>query len=310
MSIIKYNFMKHFTTIAAFFAALFFFTACGCTHYEEATDIYEDGLLLNDDLVAMRSKEGKLSFKNTASGRTTIRDVDLDWTTPSPHDSLAVFCTDNKRGYYNVYTGEIVVPAQFRRAWIFSEGLAAVQRNGNIGFIDHQGNVVIDFLYPYHGNPLSSFVFEDGHCVVADNQGRCGVIGREGQWLIPPDYDYVSAFSEYAVASRDGVTVQMGYDGTVINAFVLDNIKDLTYNEEETIVTRDGTVLHSMREVKTGLMAYCIGGRYGLIDGRSCKRLTEPLYKNIRAVSKTMFRATLLDYYSEILLNENGDVIK
>jgi len=182
------------------------------------------------------------------------------------------------------------------------------RRNGNIGFIDHEGHVVIDFLFPYHGNPLSSFVFEDGHCVVANREGKCGVIDKGGAWLIPPEYDYISAYREYAIVTRKGVAMQMGYDGSVINAFVLDNIKELTYDEEEWLETRDGSFSQVEKTVRTGLFAYCVGGRYGLMDSH-CRRLTEPLYKNIYAVSPTMFRAYLLDYSSEVILNEKGEVM-
>jgi len=302
--------MKTIKIILVLAATLIALVSCGGRDRYEATDVYDEGLILNDDIVAYRSKEGNLSFKNTVNGKTTIKDVNIDWSTPSPHDSLAVYCTDNRRGYYNVYTGKIAVPAQYRRAWIFSEGLAAVQRNGNIGFINHKGETVIDFNYPYHGNPLSSFVFEDGHCVVADTTGKCGVIDKKGAWLISPYYDDVSIFKEYAIVSKDGVAAQMGYDGSIINSFILDNVKVLTYKDEDTVVTRDGDIRHTERTVKTGLLAYCIGGRYGLIDATTCKRLTEPLYRNIWAVSGTMFRATLLDYSSEVLLNEKGEVIK
>jgi len=302
--------MKTIKLLLAIFAATLLFAACSQSHYNEATDVYEDGLLLNDDLVAVRSSDGKLSIKNTVTGKTTIKDIDLDWSTPSPNDSLAVFCSSNKRGYYNMYTGGIIVPAQYRRAWVFRDGLAAVQKNGNIGFIDHQGNVVIDFLFPYHGNPLSSFVFEDGHCVVANKLGKCGVIGRDGQWLIQPEYDNINAFKEYAIVTRDGVTIQMGYDGNVINAFVLDNLKELTYDEDIIYETRDGKIEQTEKTVSTGLFAYCIGGRYGLLDGKTFTRLTEPLYKNIYAVSKTLFRAYLLDYNSEVILNDKGEVMK
>ena len=46
------------------------------------------------------------------------------------------------------------------------------------------------------------------------------------------------------------------------------------------------------------------------MDGKTLVRLTEPIYTNIRAVSPNMFRATLLDYYSEVILNGKGEVIK
>ena len=285
-------------------------TGCtSCKKPEIAEDLYDDGVILNDDLVAYRTDDGKVSIKTATTGVTTIKDIRIDWTQRSRNDSLAVFCSDNKRGYYNMYTGEIAIPAQYRRAWVFSEGLAAVQRNGNIGFIDHQGRVVIDFLFPYHGNPLTEFVFDDGHCVVANSEGKCGVIDKTGKWLIQPDYDNVNAFSEYAIVSKSGVSMQVDYAGKVLNSFVLDSVYELTYREEERFENREGEVDYVYKNIKTGLFAYRVGGRCGLMDG-NCHRLTEPLYSSISAVNPNMFRATLLDDWSEVILNAKGEVMR
>ena len=290
-------------------------TGVSCCHKDsklkeaEYTYVAEEGLLLNDDLIAVRDNDGKVTIKNAATGKATIKDIDLDWTQSSRNDSLAVFCSENRRGYYNMYTGEIAIPAQYRRAWIFSEGLAAVQRNGNIGFINHKGETVIGFKYPYHGNPLYYFVFEDGHCVVADTTGKCGVIDKKGEWLIGPEYDNISAYREYAIVTKAGVTKQVTYDGKILNSFVLDTVKELTCTGYERYENREGELEYAEYTIKTGLFAYCVGGRYGLMDS-NCHRLTEPLYKSICAVNKNIFRATLLDHYSEVILNAKGEVMR
>ena len=41
-----------------------------------------------------------------------------------------------------------------------------------------------------------------------------------------------------------------------------------------------------------------------------CHRLTEPLYSSITAVDKNMYRALLLDHYSEVILNAKGEVMR
>ena len=284
-------------------------TSCSSDNDKIVESATESGLLLGDDLVAIKSPDGKVSIKNTATGKVTIKDIKLDWTTSSPNDSLSVYCTEGKRGYYNAYTGEIAIPAQYRRAWVFSEGLAAVQKNGMIGFIDHKGRTVIDFKFPYHGNPLSEFTFKHGHCVAADTTGKCGVINKQGEWIIKPEYDNVSAYEEYAIVSKAGVRMQVGYDGKVLNSFVLDDIDRLTYTVQERYENREGEIEYLDKEIDTGLFSYRVGGRCGLMDA-NCHRLTEPLYKSITAVDKNMFRATLIDYYSEVILNAKGEVMK
>ena len=269
----------------------------------------DEGLLLNDDLVAIKESDGNITIKNTQTGEVTAEKIKFDWTSASPNDSLGVFCTDKKRGYYNSYTGKIVIPAQYRRAWVFSEGLAAVQKNGMIGFSNRKGEVVIPFRYPYHGNPLSSFVFENGHCIVADTTGKCGVINRKGEWIIQPKYDNIDAYEEYVIASSAGVRKQLTYEEKTINSFVVDNIKALTYTEKERYENKDGEIVYLDIEVKTGLFSYSVGGRCGLMDA-NCRRLTDPLYSRIIAVDKNMYRALLLDSYSEVILNGRGEVMK
>ena len=271
--------------------------------------VIDEGLLRNDNLVAVKTSDGKVTIKNAATGKVTIKDIKLDWTQESSRDSLAVFCSEKKRGYYNMYTGEIAIPAQYRRAWVFAEGLAAVQKNGMIGFIDHKGNVVIDFKYPFHGNPLSEFVFENGRCVVADSLGKCGIIDKTGTWLIKPEFDNISAYKEYAIVSKAGVRMQVGYDGTIMNSFVLDDISRLTYTVKERYENREGELEYIDKMIDTGLFSYRVGARGGLMDA-NCHRLTEPLYKSIEAVDKNMFRATLIDYYSEVILDAKGNVMK
>lgn len=299
-------------TVIAFTISVFTIYLCTSLspRKKECKDrIYENGLLLNDNLVAIEQKDNTYTIKNSITGEITSENIQFDWTQLSPNDSLGVFCSNGKRGYYNSYTGKIAIPAQYRRAWVFSEGLAGVQKDGKIGFLDSRGNVVIDFRFPYHGNPLSEFIFKNGHCVVADTLGRCGVINKKGNWVIPPEYDNVNVFKEYAIVRKAGVRMQIDYNGNIINAFVLDNICELTYTQKERCVTETDNISYIDRPMNTGLFAYFVGGRCGLMDSK-CRRLTEPIYSDITAMSGTMFKATLLDGYSEVILNENGKLMQ
>ena len=294
-----------------FIAAIIIFAIVSTCSYDEPVSAKpsEEGLLLNDDLVAIKEDDGNITIKNTETGEVTAEKIKFDWTSASPNDSLGVFCSNGKRGYYNSYTGKIVIPAQYRRAWVFSEGLAAVQKNGQIGFLNRRGEIAIPFKFPYHGNPLSEFVFQNGHCIVADTTGKCGVINRKGEWVIQPKYDNIDAYDEYVIASSAGIRKQMTYEEKIINSFVVDNICALTYTETERYENREGELVFLENEVKTGLFSYKVGGRCGLMDS-NCRRLTEPLYSRIIAVDKNMYRALLLDNYSEVIINARGEVMK
>ena len=216
---------------------------CGCAEepcVEEAFN-YEE-YVRNENLSVVQKDDGKISIKNIVTGETTIKDIKVDWTSSSGVDTLAVFCADGKRGYFNVNTGKIVIEPKYRRAWNFSEGIAAVQLNGFIGFLNTKGEVEIGFNYPYYGNPLSSFIFRNGHCVVADSTGKCGVIDKTGKWAIDPVYDNVETFKEYAIVTKAGLRAQVLYDGTVLNSYVLDAIAKLTYEQEEYYANKEGEI--------------------------------------------------------------------
>lgn len=282
---------------------------CGCAEEPcvEETFNYEE-YVRNENLSVVQKDDGKISIKNIVTGETTIKDIKVDWTSSSGVDTLAVFCADGKRGYFNVNTGKIVIEPKYRRAWNFSEGIAAVQLNGFIGFLNTKGEVEIGFNYPYYGNPLSSFIFRNGHCVVADSTGKCGVIDKTGKWAIDPVYDNVETFKEYAIVTKAGLRAQVLYDGTVLNSYVLDAIAKLTYEQEEYYANKEGEICTVTKTVDTGMFYYRVGGRVGLMDA-NCKRLTEPLYTRIVAVNKNMYRAYLLDGYSEVVINAKGEIM-
>ena len=189
---------------------------------------------LSERISKVRQSDGSYKLVNTETGKTLISDISVEWITTG-RDSLAVFAKDDKRGYFNVNTGEIIIEPTYKHAWVFSEGLAGVVQNDMVGFINSKGEVVIDFLYPYRGNSLSSFVFHQGRCVVANTDQRLGVIDTLGNWIIQPQYDDISLAPDYAVVGIKGeFNQQIGYDGRVILDCVIDNVYDIYYDVSYT----------------------------------------------------------------------------
>ena len=100
---------------------------------------------------------------NMRTGRRTL--TGINWIVKSSDgDSLACFSSgydrERKRGYFNVFTGEPVIPAQYDKAWIFSDGLACVYEKGMLHFIDHEGKTAIDKEFPY-GIRNDDYCFHD-----------------------------------------------------------------------------------------------------------------------------------------------------
>lgn len=202
----------------------------------------------------------------TSSGKKTI--TGIDWISrPLGDDSLVFYKVGDKRGYFNMYTGEPVIEARYQHAWVFSDGLAAVDDNGWIKFIDATGKVVIDPKLQY-GLGKSLYVFHDGYCVMPDKDSdHVGLMDKNGNWALEPCYSSISNSDSLWLLSRgeemallsasldtiipfmeadifvcgDYIRATMpdhtmrGYDkkGNLITDFYVSEVSQLTYNTSE-----------------------------------------------------------------------------
>lgn len=128
---------------------------------------------------------------NKKTGRKVLKGI--DWIArPLGNDSLVCFSNGSKRGYFNRNTGEVVIPARYTHAWVFSEGIAAVEENGMLKFIDSNGNQVFDRTVPCDPS-YDGYVFHGGYCILdEDKDGRFGLMDTTGVTVLPEEYDDIS----------------------------------------------------------------------------------------------------------------------
>ncbi|MCL1863707.1 MAG: WG repeat-containing protein [Defluviitaleaceae bacterium] len=120
-------------------------------------------------------------------------------------DGIAWVQRDGKVGFVNRY-GEIVIPMEFDSiSHFFCEGLARVGRRVNnnewiYGFIDKTGELVIDFQFTWAG------CFHDG-VAVARKGDMVGVIDTTGQAIIPFIYTSLNSNWDWGRPYTNGLVV-------------------------------------------------------------------------------------------------------
>lgn len=312
-------------------------------HREYFTDRYlRNGMYLGYDLSDryrfIDNGQGKSSIINKETEKTVLHN--LDWIVRSEEgDSLLVFSKNKKRGYFNYYTGEIVLPAQYEAAWVFNNGIAGVCLNDTVFFIDHTGKRVNDLKIKR--KPGHSYCYH-GDYMALSTQGKVGLVDRKGQWIQKPIYDSMNPQprntwiakldnkvglldskgellipienEDIKVTPTDGIIVafsdytlkRLDYDGSVIDNFVFDSLLFMEYPIDE--YDKDG-----IRKVKpASLLKYAtfINGieRYGLIDENG-RVITLPLYSSLDAISEDLYEARVADDKVAFILNSKGEKV-
>lgn len=235
----------------------------------------------------------------------------------SDGDSIACYSTieEHKRGYFNIFTGEEAIHAQYQKAWIFSEGVACVMDKGMLCFIDHAGKTVIDKKFPY-GNRNNDYCFHKGLCIMFDDNGRFGLIDRQGNWVVEPQY-YQIAYDtkgfwlvqdrdwnygmldahgkELLPINYDNITIR--HDDSCIFVRRLDHLNQLLDFECNVINPCDFCMVEKMEYVTDeydehgdpkSAAAHCLKYStteqyYGLMN-RNGNVVTLPIYSSIKAI--------------------------
>lgn len=108
-------------------------------------------------------------------------------------DEMVMFSEYGKYGYLNRKTGDLLLKPQYDKAWMFSEGYAAVCMEDSLFFIDKTGKEYYkelglcrqgDFYYP-------NYEFHQGLCVVSNRKGKWGILKSDGTWALPIQYDEI-----------------------------------------------------------------------------------------------------------------------
>ena len=268
----------------------------------------------------------------------------LNWISDAQEgDSLAVYAIRNRRGYINVINGEIVIDARFnnyRKAWVFSEGLAAVLKDDKIGFINEKNEVIIPFLYKYteDENMYShSYLFHNGFCAMANTEGKYGLIDKTGKWAVKPiydevwtphesgyriivndgkygvldsicnvvypvEYDDINILSDGFILNKEGKKWQVDLSGNIIQPFMYDGTYYLNY---PVGYSENGDIQYAFADY----LKYEVAGSYGIINRITGEAITPAIYSDINMLSQEIFEVQDSESCDWYLIDTEGNVV-
>ncbi len=284
----------------------------------------------------------KVRVYNHCTGKYTTPKV--NWVSDTPvNDSLTVYAISEKRGYININNGEIAIDAKLNdycKAWVFSEGLAAVMKDGKIGFINANNEVVIPFRFDYSDECRMydfGYLFLDGYCIMTNKDGDLGLIDTTGKWIVEPAYDeiwtphdsgyriivndgkygvldsmcnvvypaeygYVDVLSDSFILTKGGKMWQVDFEGNTVQPFMFDGTYDLNYPIR---YNEYGEIQYAFSD----FVKYEVMGRYGIMNRITGKPTTLALYSDINMLSKDLFEVqdpASSDWY---LIDTQGNVV-
>lgn len=226
-------------------------------------DCYEN-TLISRNIYFHDHNDGNGYIFDGSKGEKTLKHV--AWIAmPAEGDSLVCYSDGKKRGYFNKYTGKVVIAPKYDHAWIFSDGLASVEEDGYIKFIDTTGKVVIDRGMIYVPK-TEGYVFHGGYCLVDAAHGELwGLMDRSGKIVLPQEYDAIihSDNNEYwTVQKGDEMTVldsdlHQVLPLTTCNLYISENTINMTM-PDHTLRKYDmsGTLINDFYVISTRILEY------------------------------------------------------
>jgi hypothetical protein len=310
-------------------------------NYKYGRNSYYD-VLLSENVKICYYRNDKYRVYNLKTKEYTTPKI--DWVSSVPeNDSLTVYAIENKRGFLNVKNGEIIIDADsnnYSNAWVFSEGLAAVVRNGKIGFINAKNEIVIPFKYCYFDKYNAydfGYLFHNDCCVITNEKGKFGLINKKGEWILnpiydkilllqkngyrlvvnkekygvidsnnnivyPTEYDYIDIVSNGFVLAKEGKMWQIDFSGKVTKPFMYEMSEEILFVSG---YTEDEYPIYT----NSDYAKYEILGLYGILNTITGKPITPAKYSEVNILSKNIFE--VLDKESEnwFLLDKNGNII-
>lgn len=272
-------------------------------------------------------KDGYVSLYNQREKKHTLERLDWISHLDNSEDSIAVYCKNCRRGFYDYGTGKPLTENIYDKAWNFHEGLGAVEKDGTVYFLNTEMQQAFQHKYKVvraSDDYADAIRFEKGQCLMALTSDSMGVIGKDGEWVIEPEYEYISglAMDSCRVVKKDGLAGIVDYNGKVLMEPTYDAIhipnpglavvaKD---GYQKQIVVETGTVLRDFvfddfaefKENPTDeYQKYEVNQKWGVVRTQDFRIVIPAIYADVEYLNGNRFKAQLPNENDVVTSNTN-----
>ena len=336
---VRRTIVASFLLIALAFAALVAYAI-----YDDAKGKWYADKWLSDDVVVYYFTDDTYRVYNTSTEKyTTPR---ISWVaSAAENDSIGVYAIDDRRGFLNTKTGDVVIDAKandYEKAWVFSDGLAAVMKDGKVGFVDANNKLVIPFRFDYSDKCIMyeiGYLFHDGYCVMTNKDGKFGLIDISGNWVVEPEYDelwnahktgnrivvndgkhgvldscgnvvypteyfYIDIWEDGFVLTKDGRKWQEDYEGNIINPFVIDGVN--CYMKYPVSYSNENGVEYALSDYAE----YFVNRNSGIMNRITGRPITPALFEDVNMISDKLFEVQDAETYDWYIIDIDGNIVK
>lgn len=272
----------------------------------------------------------------------------IEWIAlPLGNDSLVCYSDGKLRGYFNANDGKVVIKPKYRHAWVFSNGVAGVEEDGYIKFIDATGRVVLDKGMVYDSR-RHGYVFSNGYLMAESKEsGLYGLMDKLGNWVIPAEYNTIEASYDNAfwclgkgdssavydkelnnvipfIAGRikfsdqtinaimaDHTICKYDFKGKIISNFCVFDVIPLDYKTDWNYYEDEDMIEKSEYVIKdcARLRYYVAGDNYKGLITEEGRIMTMPIYKEIKAIGPDTYLCDVGDGCL-VVVNGNGERVR
>lgn len=238
----------------------------------------ETGISVDKSGFLTAKKNGLWGLVDVNAGKETVPFV-YKFIKGCEEGLVAVRNSENRWGFVDT-RGELKIPCKYNRVEDFRYGVARVEYDSKIGYINLKGEEIIPAIYGLWGDLVISTFSAPGLCYIKKD-GKYGFIDNDGKEAITLVYDNAKDFTDAGLApvNRNGKWGYINTSGDEVIPFNYDwadnyfyeDLAGVKIGDKAGFIDKNGNLVielsyDKLGKFSNGLAWFEADGKYGYID--------------------------------------------